>query len=130
MVTSCATVGAAGFCAPLWAIQEMNYSIQNNSLSRSFVVSQPLFESTGSAPSIDRYFFNANSAKLIRSRLRVVPLQPWVRRRQWAAIIILFLISKGGAVSAMLASSLSGAEISIVLGALGVARGFSVWRRL
>jgi hypothetical protein len=45
-------------------------------------------------------------------------------------MIILFLISKSGAVSAMLASSLSGAEISIVLGALGVARGISVWRRL
>jgi hypothetical protein len=44
----------------------MNFSVQNNSLSRSVVVSQWLFGSTGRVPSIDRHFFNASSAKLIR----------------------------------------------------------------
>jgi len=45
----------------------MNFSVQNNSLSRPTVVSPRLFELTGRVPSIDRYFFNINFAKLIRS---------------------------------------------------------------
>jgi hypothetical protein len=38
----------------------MNFSVQNNSLSRTVVVSQRLFESIGRFGSIDMYFFNAN----------------------------------------------------------------------
>jgi hypothetical protein len=46
--------------APNDAGRTMNFSIKNNSLSRPFVVSQRLLESTGGLPSIDMYFFNAN----------------------------------------------------------------------
>jgi hypothetical protein len=38
----------------------MNFSVQNNSLSRPTVVSQLLLESIKRVGSIDMYFFNAN----------------------------------------------------------------------
>jgi hypothetical protein len=43
----------------------MNFSVQNNSLSRLIVVSQWFFESIGRSPSIDTHFFDPSSPELI-----------------------------------------------------------------